>query len=447
MIYNVQKHERWILGIVFTSIVFAIIEFGISLGDGLFGASSYWMAPLFSISTLLLHSVTLPVWKKTAQKRRGTNIPPFIYSITLCVLTCVLAVFWFISMILALVISSSLDLYDSGYYYPDKRYNADKGFAEGAFALLNSLLLWALFGLIFHYRKVFLRNGGDQNPAPVPAPNLTPNLVPPKPLPNVPIPSPPLQPHEKWILGVIITCMVLCIIEFGLSLGDGFFGGHSAFIAIIAAILTEVLHIVTLPVWKKTAKKRQGTTKPSFIYSVTLCVLSCLLAVVWFGTSLTTFILVASTDGSWYYEDVDVSVGYAEAVFALFISGLMWAEFALVVHHRKRFLKRVKNAQINTPGITPIVYPAPVVPPPPHIVDHPEVNQAVPYPQLNPMYNPVSPQGYIPPSFPPTTHGGNPYPPPVNPYAPYAVVEPANPVYRPPPMAQVNPMMQKDEGN
>ncbi|KAG8822921.1 hypothetical protein FRC17_009444, partial [Serendipita sp. 399] len=498
---NMERHERWILIVIIISMFFALIELGISFGDSLVGGYSYWTAPACSISTLVLHSVTIPLWKSTAKKRQGTRQPPFIYSITLHVLTCLLAVLWFASVIMTFIVASALTTYNDGHYYPGRRYNPSVGYVEAVFALFNSLLLWLFFAFIVHYRKWFLRTGGnsqpepthpapphqtpprytlvvyhrrwfmriigkpepeppvpdplnpppnpdpDPAPYPIPAPNILPNPLlnpppnprldpphinpiynpppnpphvnpiynpPPNPPPNKPIYNPPSNPsnsnpiynpgpnlgqpsdlppksdpspnfnsipnpgpnptpnsiphvisnsnanlysnpnlnpnpatgletHLKWILGIIATCMVLCIIEFGISLGDGAFGGFSLWLAVVSAVLTVALHCVTLPVWKKTIQKRRGTSKPPFIYSITLCVLSCLLAILWFVASILAFILTGSKDA---YSKIGGSVGYAEGVFALFLSGLMWAEFGLVVHNRKRFLKRVKQMSL-----------------------------------------------------------------------------------------------------
>ncbi|KAG9051809.1 hypothetical protein FS842_010994, partial [Serendipita sp. 407] len=129
-----------------------------------------------------------------------------------------------------------------------------------------------------------------------------------------------MELHEKWILGIIITSMVFCLIELGVSFADGSMGGYSLWMAPVAAILTEILHIVTLPVWKSTAKKRKGTPKPSFIYSVTLCTLSCILAVFWFAVSIFTFVLAGSVSD--YYYGESAGGAFAEATFALLLSGL-----------------------------------------------------------------------------------------------------------------------------
>ncbi|KAG8822917.1 hypothetical protein FRC17_009440 [Serendipita sp. 399] len=257
--------------------------------------------------------------------------------------------------------------------------------------------------------------------------------------------------------------MVVSLIEFGVSMGDGYFGGYSVWMAPAGAILTEILHSVTLPVWKKTARKRKGTTKPSFIYSITLCVLTCLLALYWFAISVFTLVLAGSI--AEYSYDENPGMAFAEGTFGLILSGLTWAEFGIIVHYRKLFLKKIKRARQNSQGqegygggyqgqgqttnntyIPPVdpkyntntnntqqqmygqygaapPYPSPG-PQPPHPVNvvNPVVNP--PYPVYN--QNPINQQGYNPQQFTPQ---------------PYSVVN-----YQPqPPMAQMN-LMQKDAG-
>ncbi|KAG8821195.1 hypothetical protein FRC17_009898 [Serendipita sp. 399] len=228
-------------------------------------------------------------------------------------------------------------------------------------------LMWTEFGMIVHYRKRFFKR---RRQALINAATAAGG----GPFPSMPQPPPPMYPpaqlqqqqgempdyltntklerHTKWLLALIIISMVFCLLEFGLSLGDGAFGGFSLWMAPVGALLTETLHVVTLPVWKHTAKKRKGMPKPSFIYSVTLCVLTCLLAVYWLAVSILTFCLSGSyyaysysSSSSYYYPYDDVVVPWIEATFALLLSALMWAQFGIIVHFRHRFLRRVKRAK------------------------------------------------------------------------------------------------------
>ncbi|KAG8821197.1 hypothetical protein FRC17_009900, partial [Serendipita sp. 399] len=314
---NMERHERWILAIIIISTLLAGFELGISPGASIVGGYSYWTGLTCSILTVMLHSVTIQLWKSTAKRRQGTPQPPFIYSITLHVLTCLLAVFWLASFILTFVVASTLLKYNDGRYHSGRPDDPTIGYVEAVFALFNSLLLWLFFAFIVHYRKWFLRTRGNPQPEPphpsppqymlvvyyrrwfmrmtgmpepeplIPYPpnpppnpstnnpiyNPTPNPpnnspiynpglnldqppdLPPKSepsptfnaIPNPVSPATGLETHLKWILRIIVTCMVLCIIEFGISLGDGAFGGFSLWLAVVSAVLTVALHCVTLP--------------------------------------------------------------------------------------------------------------------------------------------------------------------------------------------------------
>ncbi|KAG8820793.1 hypothetical protein FRC19_008586 [Serendipita sp. 401] len=353
----------------------ASAELGFAFGDGLLGGYSLWMAPTAAFLTFVLDVVTLAVWKHTDKKRKGTTKPSFIYSVTLCVLSCLLAVLWLGSLIVAfLFVGVSVGGSDSP---------SPSAWLEAIFTLVNGSLMWAIFGMVVYHRKQFLKNarelkrqqaqfseGAFLPPQQMPMPIH--QQQPQQPPQNLPfLTSTKLEAHTKWILALIITGMVLCLVELGISFGDGAFGGYSLWMAPIGAILTGILHIVTLPVWKHTAKKRKGTPKPSSIYSVTLCVLTCLLAVYWKVTAIIAFILSSIVGIDDFYGPYntygEVVLPWIVAVIALILSGLMWAEFALVVHFRHRFLKRVKRARAagHLPPIHIIlVNPAYAAPPP-----------------------------------------------------------------------------------
>ncbi|KAG8818330.1 hypothetical protein FRB91_004105 [Serendipita sp. 411] len=355
-----EKHEKRIMGLIIASMLCAVLEVGFSFGDGHLGAYSIWIAPAAAILTIILQSVTLGVWRKTDKKRKGTTKPSFIYSVTLCVLSCLLAVLWLASCILTFLV---VGIHSTDSFNP----LSPVAWVEALFTLVNMSLMWAIFGMVVHYRKKFFKRvreakrqqgqlGGvgflpsqPQQPMPIQIHLQQQPLQQYQDLPFLTKTS--LETHTKWILALIIIGMVFCLAELGISFRDGAFGGYSLWLAPTGAFLTEILHIVTLSVWKHTAKKRKGTPKPSFIYSVTLCVLTCLLAVYWKATAIMTFILASVADydynyGSGSYDPYgEVQLPWVEATFALILSCLMWAEFGLVVHFRLRFLKEVKHAR------------------------------------------------------------------------------------------------------
>ncbi|KAG8752117.1 hypothetical protein FRC14_007337 [Serendipita sp. 396] len=185
---NIQKHEKWIQCIILISILFAIVEFGISVGDKLHGRHSLWTAPIVAVLAVGVLSGTLLAWDITAERYREMGKPSFIYSITLCVLSFLLALLWLISTIVTLVVLYAVDLHIGVETSSKNRYRPSEGIVEGILALVNSVLSWVLFGLVVHSRKLFLikiEECDPEMPEPVPNPpsglTLNPNTTLPNP--------------------------------------------------------------------------------------------------------------------------------------------------------------------------------------------------------------------------------------------------------------------------
>ncbi|KAG8792906.1 hypothetical protein FRC17_008515, partial [Serendipita sp. 399] len=260
--------------------------------------------------------------------------------ITICVIYFLLALLWFITSVLIFAAVPEA-VYEwnrrHGSVYHRDVIEPVQVLTTAFLAYGLSGLTWIQFALTVYWRHCFLKR--HQSPPETPDSQNKMSL----------------ETHTKWILSLILACMIACFIEFGLSLGDGAYGGYSMWLILAAAVLTEAVHLVTLPLWKITTK-RAGTANPPFIYSITLCVLVCLLALLWLVASIVSFLIVSrkfdnskyirwSTKGLGDDYRSQTNIRWAAAVLALFISGVMWAEFGLIVHYRRRFFGRVDHAR------------------------------------------------------------------------------------------------------
>ncbi|KAG8813915.1 hypothetical protein FRC17_001382 [Serendipita sp. 399] len=329
---------------------------------------------------------------------------------------------------------------------------------EALLAYIISETLWAEFGLGVYYRRGFLKRTQPQA-APINPQN--------KILKN---------PHEKVLFSLMFVCIAVSYIELGLLFGHGWFSGYSLWMVPVAVGLTELLHAIALPMWKNTTKNRRGAINPSSVYSLTLAILFCLLALLWLAAAIVSFLLVEKYGTNFYtprpgnrHGGLLNCVRWVVAGLALFVSLLLWTEFGLVFYYRTLFLRRIQRVQIvnannlcdgysnvnananantntNTFNANNQNKGA--------IVDNQHTNAnrystGNPYEQpspppltYNPNYQPAypSPYGYNPntsPSFTPTQLPSPPF---------------YNPVYQPsfpsPPIATnpLNPMFQKDAG-
>ncbi|KAG8751963.1 hypothetical protein FRC14_007481, partial [Serendipita sp. 396] len=334
---GMKRHEKWILGVIVTSLLCAIVELGLSLGDGRLGSYSFWTAPVAAGLTLIFHCVTLPLWRNATKKQSPTSptTPSFIYSVTTCVLSSLLAALW-------LAVTCMLFVFVSIVSSDPQEEKKIVPWLEAAFSMVNMALMWAEFGLVVHYRQQFFKrrqeafefsrrqSGLEEQPLLDAATTKK------------------LEKYTRLILWIIFVSLGFSIAELVLSLNDGMFGGYSFFMAPIGAVLTIVLHVVTLPVWKYTAKARKGTQKLPSIYSLTICVLTGLLAAVWLTVTVMTFLWTSWTatnsDFGTHGGRVQV-IPWIVAALTLVLLVQISIEFSLVCGVRWYLLKRVEAGQ------------------------------------------------------------------------------------------------------
>ncbi|KAG8749220.1 hypothetical protein FRC14_001589 [Serendipita sp. 396] len=165
------------------------------------------------------------------------------------------------------------------------------------------------------------------------------------------------ETHTKWILGLIITSLVVTFLEFGLAFGDGALGGYSLWMAPSAGLLSQVVHWCTIPLWRHTAKNRRGTNKPSFVYSTILLISVGFLALLWLAASVVSFLTAASKfDNSaftqWAAKYKNDTLLYRVRWFAAGISVLAMvlvsAQFWLIVYYHGKFFRQVANAHSHS---------------------------------------------------------------------------------------------------
>ncbi|KAG8818434.1 hypothetical protein FRC19_010658 [Serendipita sp. 401] len=330
-----EPYEYWIACLIAISFLAALLEIIFASTKSFTLRNEPLAAVVLAIFTAIMHFVTARQWRKTAMHRKGTQTPQVILSVTLCIFNCLFAVTWFVISIVLYVFVSKLEgPWDDEYPHHTVMTPA-YAWVIAFLAYIISGLTWAQFGLCVYYRRRFFKH--SQSPHP---PNPQYKML--------------LEKHTKWILGLIIVCMILCFIEFGFSFGDGAYGGYSIWLIPVAVFLTEVVHLITLPVWKYTVKHRRGTINPPFIYSMTLCVLTSLLALFWFIASIISFLTASSRFYNYKYISWSVPYGnyrvlsvvrWMSASLALLISCMMFAEFGLIVYYRQWFLKRVGHAR------------------------------------------------------------------------------------------------------
>ncbi|KAG8751964.1 hypothetical protein FRC14_007482 [Serendipita sp. 396] len=290
---------------------------------------------ILSFITVGFHSTTLKRWQDTAVLRTGMGVPQVINSTSLCISTFILGLLWLIISIVIFVVASkpmprhtfwSASIITSvGPWAP---------WTSALAANVISCLLWIEFGMAVFFHRRFHRH-----PPGGPPPEAQNKIL--------------AQPHTRWIVGLMIACMITSFIIFGISFGDGAYGGYSFWIIPLAVVFTEVVHSITFPVWNYTAKKRRGTPVPPFVYSIILILLVFLLASLWLAAGvISILILVHKVDNSKYISWSTYSgpgtilpyVRWVTASLSLVVSCLLWAQLWLIIHYRIRFFRRVKKA-------------------------------------------------------------------------------------------------------
>ncbi|KAG8846807.1 hypothetical protein FRB91_000436, partial [Serendipita sp. 411] len=292
---------------------------------------------------VLTEIMCLVMWRKWATRvnSRKTMLPTslHIYTNRFLAIDCLFALGWIIVSVIVTVSISEGQLSQSySRFILDPRLL----WVQSLLAWLMSGLLWTMFlSGVYSRHQSAKRSQSSQTPEPQ-------NKI-------------LLEPHTKWMLGLILVLMAISIIEFNLSLGDGRYGGYSAWLLLVAAGLTFFLHFITLYVWRKTGKKRRGTTTPPFIYSITLAVLTALLAPFWLAAAVVTIVFRKSNVKYYNYTiyhsdsystarhagyfDMLERVRWAAGVLACVVAILMSVQSWLVLYYRRRFLKRVSLAR------------------------------------------------------------------------------------------------------
>ncbi|KAG8828208.1 hypothetical protein FRC17_007562 [Serendipita sp. 399] len=215
-----------------------------------------------------------------------------------------------------------------------------------------------------------------------------------------------------------------CIIELGISLGDGGFGRWSLWMAPPASIITFIVIFIIIYISGETEQKRRGTMILPFVYSYTVAAIWALLTLLWIAVSVVICIRI-------HKLDPQREVVRAEAAFAIINAISKAAEGIGFVYYRSQFHKLTIIGATNvvntrTPANNDRPLPAAPVPPlqfPPQPVNpvNPNVVQ-YPYSGVNPLYLPANSS---------------------------VTATVPNPVYQPPTTTittPVYPMMQKDAG-
>ncbi|KAG8814967.1 hypothetical protein FRC17_000910 [Serendipita sp. 399] len=357
MLDQLGTYDKWVVGVIGCSILSCILQIGFSFGDGAYGRYSYWTAPAAALLTIGFHAYSLPLWLRSEKKRRvdGTQLTTlsFIYSKRSCVQCFLLAFFW-----LAVFCSTFTFVPVSAVVEPKGNYVV--AWIEASFTAVNQGLMWAEFGLIVHHRRHFFKPSEQaKEKAQLSAAQLA--AIREKP---VVLTTTKLERHTKWILAWILASLSLSIAELGIAFGGGAKGSYSLYMGPPAAGMTILLNVITLVLWRYTAKKRSGTTKPSFLYSATLCTLTGLLAIYWLAPVITTFLFLSFEADSdmrpfYYYDNRKYVLPWIEAFLSLVMSVVLWVEFFLLVIHRAQFLQQIRFARYagRIQGTTVIVPP------------------------------------------------------------------------------------------
>ncbi|KAG8806912.1 hypothetical protein FRC19_006959 [Serendipita sp. 401] len=132
-----------------------------------------------------------------------------------------------------------------------------------------------------------------------------------------------------------------------------------------AAILSQIVHWFTIPLWRRTAKSRRGTNRPPFIYSTTLLVLTGFLTLVWVVASIVSFLTTSSKfDNSRYIQwtvkyrsyKLLYYVRWCAAAISALATVLVFAQFWLIAHYRAKYFKRARSADTSANVAHPSSY-------------------------------------------------------------------------------------------
>ncbi|KAG8825906.1 hypothetical protein FRC18_010189 [Serendipita sp. 400] len=295
---------------------------------------------------------TLGVWQKlkeTALDRQGTTKRQGMLGKGLVFFNAILALLWFIVGTITMVKVSTLLTTEWYSRDTERSYDVVPAFiwTQGYLSYAISCLKWAEVASAEYYRYQFEK-----------APLM--GTVPPHPDDKI-----LWRKHTKWILCFILASIAITFLEFGLALGDGALGGYSLWMIPAAAILSQIVHWLTIPLWRRTAKSRRGTNRPPFIYSTTLLVLTGFLTLVWVVASIVSFLTTSSKfDNSRYIQwtvkyrsyKLLYYVRWCAAAISALAAVLVFAQFWLIAHYRAKYFKRARSADTSANVAHPSSY-------------------------------------------------------------------------------------------
>ncbi|KAG8822920.1 hypothetical protein FRC17_009443 [Serendipita sp. 399] len=147
-----------------------------------------------------------------------------------------------------------------------------------------------------------------------------------------------MKTYSKWLLTVIIFSMFFSAADLTISMYHRL-ALWSMRTTPAAGFVTILYHSISLYVWRKTAKRRKNMSRSS-ILSATNCTCTCLLALLWLAVGIITCYQIGLRTSLLRSTSLGVILGLVEGILGIVNSLLMWAEFGIAVHQRKRFWKK-----------------------------------------------------------------------------------------------------------
>ncbi|KAG8818432.1 hypothetical protein FRC19_010656 [Serendipita sp. 401] len=330
-----ERHEAWVMYLSITSFFVAIAEISFAaLTIDRYSVSIDFCA--LGIMTLIKCFIMWRKWTMRVIGRREKPTSKSIYSIVFLLVNTLLALSWFIVAIMATTVTAIKEILQP---YSWHIVDPERVWVQAFVAYIIVGLLSAEIILALYSRHHTLQE--QQPPQLLESRRKTSSKAP-----------------ISWVLGLIPISVTIIVIEFGLSFGDGSYGGSSRWLIPVVVALTLLLHLITLAVWKFTTKKRTGANTPPFVYSITLAVLTASLAAIWLAAPIVSYAAPTSDVNEIYYSSwlgdyfrlLD-HLRPAAAALAFLISFLMWSQFGFIIYYRNRYFKRVthtRNASRST---------------------------------------------------------------------------------------------------
>ncbi|KAG8804163.1 hypothetical protein FRC17_006023 [Serendipita sp. 399] len=301
-----------------------------------------FLLPAFmAFLTLTFHGIVLNRWRETAFHRALISSPQVIHSITLVVFNILFGFVWLVISIVVTIFVSTLPternpspvarsdpLYHGLYRTPVLLW------LPGLTGFIISILLWIYSCMAYCSRQEFFKFPPEGLLGPAPGTNRLFS-----------------DPHTKWIVGLIVLGTLLGFTNFAFSFTDGTYGGYSLWTIPSVALLTLLLHLITIIQWTRTIENRRGTHTPPSIYSISLILILSLLAVLWCGSAIVAYLIQTHKvdnekliQWSFKYQRFDLFIftRWIATGLAAFMAILTLAELALIVVNRHKFLQRVR---------------------------------------------------------------------------------------------------------